>query len=91
MNATSPVKAGDIEFYAEFSEDMQNTTNIDYTCNVTEVALGTEKWTADAISTVYATISGSYNGTALIEVDGALDISGKEMVPADFTFYIDTQ
>ena len=95
MNVTSPVKAGDIELYADFSEGMVNASNIVFSDNLTDIFTWTVPaqtfWTANATYTMNATIGGDpYNGTAQVNVTGATDLGENEMVLASYTFYIDT-
>ncbi|GAH10663.1 unnamed protein product, partial [marine sediment metagenome] len=89
MNATEPVNAENIEIYANFSESMRESSVTTFK-NVTEISFISEEWIDEDTYCIYATIEESYNGTVLVEIEGALDLPGNEMDSSNFTFYIDT-
>jgi len=99
-NITKPaVKNGDaIEFTFTFNDDMDRTSTLiisgnatDYISPVEEGGVAEADWkdlrTFVSNFTVTAT---DFNGTVLLEVSGAEDKAGNKMIPANFTFYIDT-
>jgi hypothetical protein len=93
MNVSSPVKGNvAIEFTFAFSEDMKAspapTIAGNATSKMTQVSAGWKD--VRTYSANYTVNTAPFNGTVLINATGAVDMAGNVMIPANFTFYIDT-